>query len=90
MRRSFITYAYWAVMARGACPEILGVRMGAYRSGDAADAVVAPTRDGPLRLELAPHAIALRLDERVLQLVGRRLRIEAGERAPPRTLAGGL
>ena len=65
--------------------------MGAYRSSDAADAVVAPTRAGPLRLELAPHAIALRLDERVLQLVGRQLTIEGRrERRTTRTLAGGL
>jgi hypothetical protein len=48
----------------------------AYRGSEAGDVVTAPTRTGPLRLEIGPRQVALRLEDRWLQLVGDHLTLD--------------
>jgi hypothetical protein len=48
----------------------------AYRGSEAGDVLVAPTRAGPLRLEIGPRQIALRLGDRVFHLVGDHLTLD--------------
>jgi hypothetical protein len=65
----------------------------AYRGSEAGDVVVAPTRDGPLRLEVGPRHIALQLADRRMMLADRQLTlVQSGrrEKREARTLAGGL
>lgn len=66
--------------------------MGVYRGSEAGDVVVAPTRTGALRLEIGPRQVALRLDDRSLQLVGDHLMVDGRRRDKrnPHRLAGRL
>ena len=43
----------------------------AYRGDDTRDALVAPTADGELRIELGPRLVALTVGDRTLQIAGR-------------------
>jgi hypothetical protein len=48
----------------------------AYRGSEAVDALTAPTRTGPLRLEIGPREVALRLEDRWFQLVDGHLTLD--------------
>jgi hypothetical protein len=48
----------------------------AYRGSEAGDVLTAPTRTGPLRLEIGPREVALRLEQRSFQLVGDHLTLD--------------
>jgi hypothetical protein len=51
--------------------------MDAYRGSEAGDVLTAPTKTGPLRLEVGPQQVALHLADRSLVLVGEHLTVEA-------------
>ena len=60
----------------------------AYRGDDAGDALVAPTAEGELRLELGPRLMSLTIGDRTLQIAGRFATLVVGRKRESIQLEG--